>query len=73
MLELVPWGLFGLMLAANVALAVLLARALKKPPPKETFDVTAQDLLHDLTRRGAAILRVEVIDPTHLMLRSPRG
>ncbi len=43
----------------------------KKPPPR--LDESALDLLHDLTRRGAAILKVEVIDPAGLMIRSPRS
>lgn len=51
------------------AFQVYVARANKKKP---RLDVSAQDLLHDLTRRGGAVLRVEVIDPTNLMLRSPR-
>lgn len=47
--------------------------AVKAPPAKETLELTAQDLLHDLTRRGQAVLRVEVIDPANILLRSPRG
>jgi len=50
-----------------------LAYRLRKTRRVPKFDVSAQDLLHDLTRRGVSILRVEVIDPAGLMLRSPRG
>lgn len=62
-------GLLAASLACNVFLAYI-ARTLKKKPRPDT---TAADLLHDLTRRGQAIIRVEVIDPANLMLRSPRG
>ena len=53
----------------NVYLFARLRQAKKKPAP--TYD--AQDLLHDLTQRGQAVLRVQVIDAANLMLRSPRG
>ncbi len=36
------------------------------------LDISAQDLLHDLTRKGSAILKVDVIDAENLLLRSPR-
>ena len=67
---LVPWILFAL---AFIGDAALLALLLRRPKKTRKYDLTAQDLLHDLTRRGAAILKVEVIDPANLMLRSPRG
>ncbi len=40
------------------------------PPPKPTL--TAEQLLHDLTTSGQAVIRVEVIDAKNLFLRSPR-
>ncbi len=55
-------------LGANAFQAYVTKNIKKKP----ALDVSAQDLLHDLTRRGGAVLRVEVIDPTNLMLRSPK-
>ena len=67
-MDFIPWLLFGLSASANISL-LLLFRLHKR---KKKLDITAQDLLHDFTRRGAAILRVEVIDPSNLMLRSPR-
>ena len=62
--------LLTLSLAGNLALFLLFTH--KKKQKKPSLDQTAGDLLHDLTRRGQAILRVEVIDPTNLLLRSPR-
>jgi hypothetical protein len=62
---MVPLGIFSLIsVCVNVWLIL-------RPAPKR-HDSTAKDLLHDLTRRGNAILRVEVIDPENLILRSPR-
>ncbi len=60
--------LLGISISSNLALLLLL----RNPKRKKKLDITAQDLLHDFTRRGASILRVEVIDPSSLMLRSPR-
>ena len=59
----------SLSLACN-AFQAYIARSLKKKPRPDT---TAADLLHDLTRQGQAVIRVEVIDPANLFLRSPRG
>jgi len=70
-MDFATWLLVGLLAAGNVGLSAWCWRLSKKPPKR--FDASAQDLLHDLTRRGASILRVEVIDPAGLMLRSPRG
>lgn len=69
-MEFISWALLGSSLVGNGVLAFVLLRPRKK---KQKYDLTAQDLLHDLTRRGQAILRVEVIDAANLMLRSPRG
>ncbi len=55
-------------LAAN-GFQVYRARINKK---RRAPDITAQDLLHDLTRRGGAVIRVEVIDQAAFFLRSPR-
>jgi len=68
-MNVLPWILLGVSLLLVAVLAYLLRT--KKPPKR--LDVTAQDLLHDLTRNGTAVLRVEVIDPANLLLRSPRG
>lgn len=53
----------------NAALAYLLAHKKQRKEPQLTL--SAEDLLHDLTR-GPAVLRVEVIDAKNLLLRSPR-
>jgi hypothetical protein len=65
--------LISVLLAASVlfnAFQLYLAKINKKKPKP---DLTASDLLHDLTSRGRAVVRVEVIDSTNLFLRSPRG
>ncbi len=67
-MDLIPWVLLAISLAMYPALYFVMRR--RKPLKK--LDLTAQDLLHDLTRRGAAIIKVEVIDAANLMLRSPR-
>jgi uncharacterized membrane protein len=54
--------------AGNILQFVYLRRSKKKPKPT----LTAEDLLHDLTSRGRAILKVDVIDPANLLLRSPK-
>lgn len=56
-----------LALLGDVALLVLLIRARKSQARKR--DETASDLLHDLTRRGFAVLKIEVIDPDSILLR----
>lgn len=62
---------FTALFAASMCLNVYYWH-IRKTSPKPKPDITAQDLLHDLTTRGAAILRVEVMDPSQLLLRSPR-
>jgi hypothetical protein len=59
-------------LVASIAANAFQAHQARQLKRKPKLDLTAQDLLHDLTRRGGAMLRVEVIDPANLMLRSPR-
>ena len=57
-------------LAANLAALVgLVILKRRKPGSGRTFDATAQDLLHDLTTRGGAVLRIEVINPESIILR----
>lgn len=62
-------ALLVLSLAGNVGLAILLRKSRKKPV--ETRTITAEALLHDLTA-GAALVRVERINPSDIFLRSPR-
>lgn len=59
----------GLSLVFNLALVVAY---LRRPKQRKSLDITAEELLHDFTRRGQAILRVEVLNPSDLMLRSPK-
>jgi hypothetical protein len=54
----------------NLALIILLALSRRSPPRKK--DITAEELLYDLLDRQQAILRVTVINPENLMLRSHR-
>jgi len=66
------FALLGISIAANCVLATLLTlRRSQKSDPKLTLD--AQDLLHDLTTKGKAVVKVEVIDVSNFYLRSPRG
>lgn len=62
-------GLFVVSLSGNVVLSVLLRKSRKKPV--EQLTVTAEQLLHDLTA-GAALIRVERVNPADVFLRSPR-
>lgn len=39
---------------------------------KPVNDRTASDLLHDLTAYGNALVRIERVAPTDVLLRSPR-
>lgn len=55
----------------NATLAILL-RKQKKTPRKPQLSLSAEDLLHDLTRSGSAVVRLEVIDPANLFLRRGR-
>jgi hypothetical protein len=52
------------------ALTADLNEARRSPPPR--LDTTAQDLMHDLTARGAAVVKITVVDPASILLRSPR-
>lgn len=51
-------------IAANIFAYIKIKSTLKQPI--KTID--AQDLLHDITRRGRAIVRVEVLDPENLFV-----
>lgn len=60
-------AIFALSAAANVVLLISLRASRKKPRPS----ITAENLMHDLTR-GQAVIRIEVIDPSAILLRSPK-
>jgi hypothetical protein len=44
----------------------------RKPKKTQRIDVTAQQLLNDLTERGSSLVRIERIAPTDVFLRSPK-
>ena len=70
MLYFIP-SFLAVSVLANAILVFLLHKQ-KKTPRKPQLSMGAEDLLHDLTKSGSAILRVEVIDPAQLYLRRPR-
>lgn len=46
-------------------------KTLEKEPVK-TLTIEAQQILHDLTNSGSAVIRITPINPTDLFWRSPR-
>lgn len=60
--------LLGLSVCANVFQLFMLRNAKKRPKPT----LAAEDLLHDLTAHGHAVIKVNVIDPANILLRSPK-
>lgn len=50
---------------------VVFRRLRRAPPPRMTIE--AEDLAHDLTTKGSAVVKMTVIDPANLILRRPRG
>lgn len=65
---------FALAILGVGGLAAVLIRRYRAPlPPAPAPTQTAEDLLHDLTHRGQALIRIEVIDPKNLLLRRPRS
>jgi hypothetical protein len=63
----VSTALFVISLVGNVLAIVLWNRK-----PQKQNDRTASDLLHDLTAYGNALVRIERVAPTDVLLRSPR-
>jgi Zn-dependent protease with chaperone function len=59
--------LFIISVAANIFAVFKLSRKQQKQN-----DRTASELLHDLTAYGNALVRIERIAPTDVLLRSPR-
>ena len=55
-------------LAANATLFYILLKSKKKRPNS----IEATELLHDLTVLGQTLIRVERIDPSDFLIRSPR-
>lgn len=60
---------------SSVVVVLLITNVLtlyfKKKPPKPLKSLDATSLLHDLTRNGEAVIRVTVVDPESIFLRSP--
>lgn len=67
-MELILTLLLGVSLSANAVLGLYLKRSKKKRP----LDITAEEILHDLTA-GISLIRVERVNPGDVFLRSPRG
>jgi len=67
MISAILAGLLVCSLVGNVT-AILFFK--KKPP--QMNDRTASELLHDLTAYGNALIRIERIAPSDVLLRSPR-
>lgn len=61
-------AIFAVSFVCNLALGVWLLRVRKKP----AASYEAQQLLHDLTKKGGAILKIEVVDASNLFLWSAR-
>lgn len=71
-MELITAGL-GLVLCLSLCANAFQFYLSKTNKKKRLPDMSAQDLLHDLMGNGRAILKVEVLDPANLLLRSPRA
>ncbi len=56
---------------AKVQANLDVSEAVKAAKKERPLTISAEDLLHDLTR-GPAVIKVEVIDAKNLFLRSPR-
>jgi glucokinase len=58
-----------LLVATNATLFYFL---LRQKPMQKRVDVTAQQLINDLTATGNALVRLERIAPSDVFLRSPK-
>ena len=62
-----------IIIAASFILNFLAGIALlRKPKRKPLQDISAKDLIHDLTTRGTSVVRIEVIDADSLFMRLRR-
>lgn len=62
-------ALLGISLAVSAAWNVILLAKDRKP--QKRLDVSASDLLHELTTRGQALVRIEYLDPESILIRRP--
>jgi hypothetical protein len=56
--------LLFLSICGNIAFYFHARNSIKKPKPTQD----ARDLLNDLTKRGAAVVRVELVNPENMFL-----
>ncbi len=70
-----PWLIvvFGVLFGVSAGVNLWQFRRHRAARKQPALAIEARDLIHDLTKRGSAVLRVEVIDAANLLLRSPRG
>jgi glucokinase len=61
--------IIALLVATNATLFYFL---LRQKPMQKRVDVTAQQLINDLTATGNALVRLERIAPSDVFLRSPK-
>jgi hypothetical protein len=64
------WLFIVLTLASSAGNAYLFRQTKKQKKQSQSQDATM--LMHHLTRRGAAVIKVTVVDPQDIFLRSPR-
>jgi len=69
-LDAIYFVLSALFLTNLIQAYFLLSKSNKQ---KAKLDISASDLLHELTVNGSAILKVDVMDRDNLLLRLPRG
>lgn len=61
----------AVLFVSNLSLGVLLFRERRKAK-KRRPDISAQEMLFDMMN-GGTVLKIQVIDPSNLIMRSPRG
>ena len=60
----------AILLIASLTLNWRLLRSLKtaKQHPKKRYSIEAEELLHDLTRNGTAVVKITPLDPSSLFI-----
>jgi glucokinase len=62
----------GFTIALTISNIVFLVLFLRQKPSQKRLDLTAQQLINDLTATGNALVRLERIAPSDVFLRSPK-
>jgi hypothetical protein len=62
----------GFTIALTISNIVFLVLFLRQKPSQKRLDITAQQLINDLTATGNALVRLERIAPSDVFLRSPK-